>query len=134
MYERALEIRELIKKHEEAIRELNKELREFRQPIPVYTYRVAELPINSWNKIPGALCIVGTLENKADFDLFLNSIGFMYDAPKESVRSAKYFRTEENVLTHEGGGYLLLKDCCLCTDEEWEGIKKGNFEKFMNTK
>jgi hypothetical protein len=37
-----------------------------------------------------------------------------------------YHRTEENILTHGGGGHLVLKDPMLCNDQEWEQICSGN--------
>lgn len=37
-----------------------------------------------------------------------------------------YYRTEENILHHMSGGYLILKDVQLCSDEQWESILQGN--------
>lgn len=43
-----------------------------------------------------------------------------------------YFRTEEGVLCHEGGGIYVLRDALLTTDAEWEAIKRGQIpEKFV---
>lgn len=43
-----------------------------------------------------------------------------------------YFRTEENILTHDGGGSRVLKDPKLCSDEQWESIKNGIIpDKFL---
>lgn len=42
-----------------------------------------------------------------------------------------YYRTEEQILYHDGGGHCALKDVKLCSDEEWERISKGDIpEKF----
>lgn len=42
-----------------------------------------------------------------------------------------YYRTDENILTHDGGGTLVLKDPKLCSDEEWNMICSGNIpDKF----
>jgi hypothetical protein len=37
-----------------------------------------------------------------------------------------YYRTAENILTHYGGGYLVLNDPMLCSDEEWAQILSNN--------
>lgn len=43
-----------------------------------------------------------------------------------------YFRTEENILTYDGGGYCVLKEPKLCSDEQWESIKNGVIpDKFL---
>jgi hypothetical protein len=36
-----------------------------------------------------------------------------------------YFRTPENILTHCGGGWMVLNDPMLCNDEEWVQIING---------
>lgn len=37
-----------------------------------------------------------------------------------------YYRTDENILTHDGGGTYVLRDPKLCSDEEWALILTGN--------
>lgn len=37
-----------------------------------------------------------------------------------------YYRTEENILTHDGGGHVVLQDPMLCNDEEWAAILAGD--------
>jgi hypothetical protein len=37
-----------------------------------------------------------------------------------------YYRTDENILTHDGGGTHVLRDPKLCSDEEWAQILSGN--------
>ena len=44
-----------------------------------------------------------------------------------------YYRTEEGILYHEGGGYLVLKDVQLCSDEQWAELTAGRIpDKFRN--
>jgi hypothetical protein len=51
----------------------------------------------------------------------------------EQYRSSVVYYRINNILLHEGGGWLLIKDKQLCNDEEWELIKKGEIpEKFWN--
>jgi hypothetical protein len=40
-----------------------------------------------------------------------------------------YYRTEENILARGGGGWLVLRDPKLCSDEEWAAIAAGNIPK-----
>ena len=43
-----------------------------------------------------------------------------------------YYRTDEGILTHEGGGNLILRDPRLCSDGEWAAILEGNIPaKFL---
>lgn len=37
-----------------------------------------------------------------------------------------YYRTDEGILTHEGGGTLVLNDPMLCSDDEWAKIMAGD--------
>ncbi len=37
-----------------------------------------------------------------------------------------YYRTAESILTHAGGGHLVLNDPMLCNDAEWQAILDGN--------
>ena len=37
-----------------------------------------------------------------------------------------YYRTEEGILTSDGGGHCVLNDPMLCNDAEWEEILAGN--------
>lgn len=36
-----------------------------------------------------------------------------------------YYRTDENILYHEGGGTYVLNDVTICSDAEWEQILDG---------
>lgn len=43
-----------------------------------------------------------------------------------------YYRTDENIITEDGGGHVLLKTPKLCSDEEWAAILAGNIPaKFL---
>ena len=43
-----------------------------------------------------------------------------------------YVRTEEGILTHEGGGHCILDDPRLCSEDEWDALCSGNIpEKFI---
>jgi hypothetical protein len=43
-----------------------------------------------------------------------------------------YYRTDENILHHDGGGHYILKTPKLCSDEEWRSILNGIIpEKFL---
>lgn len=37
-----------------------------------------------------------------------------------------YYRTDEGILTYEGGGYRVLRTPKLCNDDEWQAILDGN--------
>ena len=42
-----------------------------------------------------------------------------------------YYRTDEGILTSDSGGYCVLQIPKLCSDEEWEKMRKGGIpEKF----
>lgn len=36
-----------------------------------------------------------------------------------------YWRTDEGILTHSGGGHLVLNDPVLCSDEQWRDLEQG---------
>jgi len=36
-----------------------------------------------------------------------------------------YWRTDGGILTHSGGGHRVLNDPVLCSDEQWEALKRG---------
>jgi hypothetical protein len=50
---------------------------------------------------------------------------FASDWDDGQSRGMFYYRTRENILTHEGGGHCVLNDPMLCNDEEWEKILAG---------
>jgi hypothetical protein len=57
---------------------------------------------------------------------------FSNDYHKPSIwHGMFYHRTDENILTNEGGGHCILKVPKLCSDKEWKEIEKGNIpDKF----
>lgn len=60
-------------------------------------------------------------EKATHLDLF----GWINGDWAETRRSVGYYRTEDGILTHEGGGWCLLKEPALCSDIEWEAMKSG---------
>lgn len=46
-------------------------------------------------------------------------------------RSRQYYRNEDKVLTSLFDGLDILRTGMICTDEEWEAMKNGNFGRFM---
>jgi hypothetical protein len=45
-----------------------------------------------------------------------------------------YYRTDEGILTHSGGGHVILNDPMLCSDEEWARMEAGDIPlKFQRT-
>ena len=49
-------------------------------------------------------------------------------APREeetTFRGMFYYRTDENILTQDGGGWHVLQTPKLCSDEEWNQILAG---------
>lgn len=48
------------------------------------------------------------------------------DPDQKQYRGMFYFRTDENILTHDGGGFHVLQVPKLCNDEEWAAIASGN--------
>ena len=41
-------------------------------------------------------------------------------------RGMRYYRTDEGILTHGGGGHLVLHDPMLCNADEWAAICRGD--------
>lgn len=39
---------------------------------------------------------------------------------------AFYYRTDEGILTHKGGGHMILRDPVLCSDEQWTALEQGD--------
>lgn len=55
-----------------------------------------------------------------------------FEAEANRWVGVEYYRTDENILTHGGGGTLLLKDPKLCNDEEWAELTAGRIpDKFL---
>jgi hypothetical protein len=82
---------------------------------------------------PGKECVVikGTLLNKEDYDDIMRLFGSLMNRPEDHFSSVTYWRTDEGILTHCGGGHLVLREPVLMSDDEWEDLKKGNVNKYM---
>lgn len=107
------------------------------QPEARYTYEVfpgiqeddhwsTDVPVGS-----EYILIHGTLVNDDEKNAHMEVYGSINGQWNEHRRSVKYYRME-NILMHDGGGYLILKTPQHCNDEEWDELKKGNFGKFAN--
>ena len=47
----------------------------------------------------------------------------------------RYHRTAENILHHDSGGWCVLNDPMLCSDDEWNQIVAGNIpDKYKKVK
>ena len=130
------ELEKRIRQLKREVEEENKEARKLLKPVYSSKVTVAVQKTTSWStEIPvGAKYVViqQTLLNKAEFDAHCAYYGSLMSPPNDSVSSVRYFRTEEKILTHDGGGHLLLKDVQTCSDEEWEAVKSGQIpEKFL---
>ena len=77
--------------------------------------------------------IVREIVNWAEFEaLDMDGVMYMGTGHKQKVISVQYFLTDEGILTHRGGGYCILNDPKLCTDEEYERICQGDIpERFF---
>lgn len=51
---------------------------------------------------------------------------FSNDWQEPGWRGMVYIRTNEGILTHAGGGHLILRDPMLVSDEEWAQICAGD--------
>ena len=77
------------------------------------------------------IVIESNLVNKEIFEEHVKFYGSLLNPPKEHKSSVKYYRLH-GLLLRAGGGHITLRDKQLCSDEEWESLKKGNIpEKFM---
>lgn len=75
--------------------------------------------------------IRGTLANKEVYDSMSLNV-----TPKRIIFSVRYYM-RNNMLFRDGAlyggdGVLILKEKVSCSKEDWEEIKKGNIEKFLN--
>ena len=74
--------------------------------------------------------IIATLTNNDVYENYVKMFGSIINRPNEKMRSVKYY-TKYDMLFHEGGGYLILKDKVPCNKQDWENIKKGNIKKCL---
>lgn len=120
------QIKELQQKHSILERSFRKKSREKIDSIPPkYHYKVAPPGPNDRND---SFRIVRTLTN---FEVY-EDIKLTYGYPScngfetsRKVVSVAYFR-KDKVVTHDGGGWLLLDDPFFCSDEEWDLLSVGN--------
>jgi len=75
--------------------------------------------VDSWTKVAGL-----RVEKRIKPAILANWHGSLGDEAK--WRGMFYFRTREDLLTHLGGGWRILKTPCHVTDEEWKMLESGN--------
>lgn len=133
------QLQELLKEKEDRLRYLQNKV--ITKPnygnLEVIVNQVQE--VRTWNEEGLAegtetVRLIVYLLNKEDYEEHLRLFGSINGRWDERLNSVLYYRDEDNILTHKGGGYILLKDPKLCSDEEWEAIKKGDIpEKFESS-
>lgn len=133
-----LKARELIRE----ARELEKEVQDLRMEAAKKIYPKYKLEVqikitekSSWfSSLPeGTECLkyVLTLVNTEDYKKLLEEYGSV-NTPDQTRGSVNYYRIS-NILFHDGGGHMILKDKQVCTDEEWQELKAGKLlEKFFH--
>ena len=57
---------------------------------------------------------------------FVEVFGPIVDEQLVQWRGMRYHRTSENILTHDSGGWCILNDPMLCSDQEWAQIVEGD--------
>ena len=58
--------------------------------------------------------------------------GDLVDEKMVQWRGMRYHRTDENILTHDSGGWCVLNDPMLCSDQEWAQMVAGTIPtKYM---
>lgn len=149
--ERAKTVSTILKEKRATIEALEMEVKEFERELQkanweaqkelhaIYRYEVQVAVSRSENwfsafDVPNGkeyVIIRGELLNWHDYQDFMAIFGSLLNAPKKKMSSVKYWRTDEGILTHSGGGQVLLKAPVLMTDEAWEELKAGQVEKFM---
>lgn len=77
--------------------------------------------------------LIGELVNEPAKKEFMALFGHISGSWDKQLRSVGYYRVG-GVLLHGGGGWIILKDQQVCTDEEWDRIKSGDVpKKFRST-
>lgn len=51
--------------------------------------------------------------------------GRVTDTDRTQWKGMFYYRTDEGILTHDGGGTVVLRDPMLCSDAEWAELVAG---------
>lgn len=133
------EILELLARQEELVKiqkTTEKEIKEIRRTLGDYertvrpTSRYAVSAVRT-KMIDNTEYVVITeeLQNLSDKERHSELFGGVWGDWKEARHSVQYYR-KGTVLTHTGGGYIMLDDCQICSDDEWLDIKNGKFGKF----
>lgn len=138
MIERALELRERLVALEEEKRNIEQELYSLRRTCePTARYGglkpFIEKDYRDWNGMvfSETVRLVDYLLNDEERETHMKIFGQINGSWEELRRSCTYYRNEYGVLSHTGGGWILLQDGIPCSDEEWEAIKSGDIpEKF----
>lgn len=121
------EIAYLKSKHSDLDRQFREDSRKKINSIPPeYSYQVFEC--DGHFDPDGSFRILRTLTNYQVYQDIIAEYGFPtfngFEA-EEEVRSVAYSRNDEGIVTHSGGGYLLLDDPFLCDEDEWIKLKSG---------
>ena len=58
-------------------------------------------------------------------EAFVARYGPVLDDRMTQWQGTTYIRTSENILTHCGGGWMVLNDPMLCNDQEWADLLAG---------
>lgn len=120
------ELNKEIKRVENLAREQSRD--ELKKVPATYTYKVTVATMQTGYFDPvGSIRIIRKQTNRAKWDAIVAKYGHSVSSlPNAQVQSVAYFLAEGNILTHTGGGYLLLTDPVHITQDEWEAIKAGN--------
>jgi hypothetical protein len=84
---------------------------------PEYNYEVIVID-------PETIKIIRKLANPKVFDEHLDIFGSLNNPPSDQETSVTYYRVN-TVLLHKNGGYLILKDDAICSDEDWQSLLNG---------
>jgi hypothetical protein len=77
--------------------------------------------------------IMVSLLNAKDKDDHMKIFGSISGDWADARRSVGYYRNEYDILSHTGGGWILLRDGIPCNNDEWANIKQGIIpDKFQN--
>lgn len=136
MMSRAIRLKSDIQALEAEKADLEKQLRALERdlmPKPIYGNLEVRCEEHQGRE---TLYLTTYLLNEGAKDVQLNLFGRVDGDWRENRHSVGYYRTEDGILTHEGGGWCLLKEPALCSDIEWEALKAGTvpdkFKKNMD--
>lgn len=102
--------------------------------IPSYWAERNQLPIKAQlrveQRISPKLVIDFCTAHNTEWNVVANALSRNHE-PSKWVGMV-YQLTEENILTHTGGGTMILKDPMLCTDAEWASLEAGSIpQKYL---